>query len=79
MAVRDHEKEAARCNPFWCNLSAKETQVNICSIASASARQSFGGTKRAAPPAISLTAGASPATTGVPHAIASKTGSPNPS
>ena len=75
-AVSAHVNPFARAKPAARSRSRSWSSRSSCRVASAT---SSGGASRAAPPAASGSAVVSLQTTGVPHAIASSTGSPKPS
>src|SRR5271169_3351633 len=78
-AVLAHENSAARVRPLCRNCCRNVLSFTICSIALAICSTEVGSTSRAASPATSGIAVAFAVTTGVPQAIASNTGRPNPS
>ena len=78
-AVLAHENSADRVRPCLRNCWRNVVSLTICSIALAICSTEVGSTSRAAPPATSGMAVTFAVTTGVPHPIASRIGSPNPS
>ena len=77
-AVASQVNGAARARPASRRRSRRASSPRSAVSAAAKASPS-GGTRTAAPPHVSGSAVASAATTGVPQAIASSTGSPKPS
>ena len=78
-AAVDQENVAARARPRARAAARARGVFRQHRQLAASAASSPGGTKMAAPPLTSRSAATSVATTGVPQAIASTTGRPNPS
>src|SRR6266545_460117 len=78
-AAASQENFAARSGPAAARRSRVTTSSRTRSICRANPAESHGSAKRAAPPATSRRASAVEATTGVPQAMASRTGRPKPS
>src|SRR5262249_45662538 len=78
-AAQSQVLRAATSRPLAASSAASDWSVSTRSSACDQDRTSRAGTTSEAPPPASTTAGASLVTVGTPAAIASRTGSPNPS
>ena len=74
-----HVNRAARIKPWARRLTRRPAELSTCSIASARSSGLYGSKYFTASPPTSGSEAAREQMTGVPHAIASRTGKPNPS